>query len=92
MIMKEIVFTLHARQRMRERGASEDSVIAAINQGSKEPAQRGLFQSRLNMEYNDVWDGRYYGIQQIVPVIDEEENRIVVITVYVFYFSEGEEK
>jgi len=90
--MKEIIFTFHARQRMLERGVKEKDAIAAINQGLREPAQRGLYQYRLNIEYNKVWDGRYYGIQQIGPVVAEEENRFVVVTVYAFYFSEGEEK
>ena len=40
---KPIVFTNHALQRMKERGASEDSVREAIRIGQREPAQRGCF-------------------------------------------------
>jgi hypothetical protein len=32
------------------------------------------------------WDGRYYAVQQVAPVVAEEEHRFVVITVYTFYF------
>lgn len=32
----------------------------------------------------------YYGVQQVAPVVAEEEHRIVVVTVYTFYFQEGE--
>jgi len=83
---KEIIFTTHARQRIVERGATEADVIEAINTGLKETAQRGLFQYRLNLEFNREWAGKSYRIQQVAPVIAEEEERVVVITVYVFYF------
>ena len=82
----EIVFTTHARQRIRERGASEEDVIEAIRIGRKEPAQRGLFQYRLNLEFKREWAGQFYDVQQVAPVVAEEENRKIVVTVYVFYF------
>lgn len=85
-----IIFTAHARLRMHERGAREEDVREAIRIGQKEPGQRGLVLYRLNLEFKRKWDGRYYGIQQIAPVVAEEKNRLVVITVYTFYFQEGE--
>lgn len=89
---KPIVFTDHALRRMRQRGAREEDVREAIRVGEREPAQRGLFLCRLNVEFRRVWDGRYYGVQQVVPIIEELKNRIVVVTVYTFYFQEGEER
>jgi len=89
---KPIVFTDHALRRMRERGAREEDVREAIRVGEREPIQRGLFLCRLNAGFRRVWDGRYYGVQQVVLIIDEEENRIVVVTVYTSYFQEGEER
>lgn len=88
--LKPIVFTQHARQRMRERGAEEQHVVEAIRNGQREPAQRGLQACRLNLEFKREWDGRYYGVQQIVAIIAEESGRIVVVTIYTFYFQEGE--
>ena len=32
------------------------------------------------------WNGRRYAIKQVAPVIKEETNEIVVITVSTFYF------
>ena len=86
---KPIVFTTHARKRTRERGAREQDVREAIRVGQREPAQRGLVLYRLNLEFNREWDGRHYAVQQIAPVVSEEQDRIVVITVYTFYFQEG---
>jgi hypothetical protein len=31
-------------------------------------------------------EGKGYAIKQVVPVVVEEQNEIVVITVYTFYF------
>lgn len=89
---KQIVFTTHARQRMKERGVKEADVIESIGIGMREPAQRGLYKYKLNIEFNNVWCGHFYGIQQVVPIVAEEDERFVVITVYAFYFQQGDAK
>ncbi len=71
---------------MQQRGAREEDVLEAIRIGQKEPAQRGLTLYRLNVEFKAEWDGRYYDLQQVVPIVAEEEQRFVVVTVYAFYF------
>ena len=45
---------------------------------------------RLTLEFNREWDGKYYGAQQVAPVIVEEAHEIVVVTVLTFYFREQE--
>lgn len=87
---KPVVFTAHARQRMTERGAREVDVLEAIRIGEREPAQRGLFLYRLNLEFHQEWAGRYYGVQQVAPLVAEEPEQWVVVTVFTFYFQEGE--
>ena len=74
---------------MLERGAHEEVVLEAIRLGQREPGRRGLALYRLNLEFKREWDGRYYGVQQVAPVVAEEQDRIVVVTVYTFYFQEG---
>ena len=32
------------------------------------------------------WQDKFYAIKQVAPVVKEEANEIVVITVYTFYF------
>lgn len=78
---EHVVFTKHARERLAERGAREEDVLEAIRIGEREPAQRGYFLYRLNLEFNREWDGRFYRMQQVAPIVAEEEDRIVVITV-----------
>lgn len=71
---------------MAQRGANEDDVRLALDIGEREPAQRGLNLYRLNLEFSREWDGRHYAVQQVAPVVAEEPDRLVVVTVYVFYF------
>jgi len=75
---------------MEERGATEDEVREAILTGEREAAKRGLSLYRSNFQFQKEWAGEYYAVKQVAPVVDEEPERFVVITVYTFYFSLGE--
>ena len=77
---------------MQERGASEADVREAIRSGQREAAKRGLVLHRINLEFKREWDGRYYGVQQVAAIVAEEADRLVVVTVYTFYFQEGESR
>jgi hypothetical protein len=75
---------------MVERGATEDEVKEAIGRGVCEPAKRGRLMYRLNFQYDAEWQGKFYAIKQVAPVVAEEEERLVVVTVYTFFFQEGD--
>lgn len=85
-ITKPIRISNHAQIQCNERGVSIDEVEESILNGSIEPAKKNRFQSKLNFQYNDYWFDTFYHIKQVSPVFVEEENEIVVITVYSFYF------
>lgn len=76
----------HAREQMDERGANESEVLQAIQNGIDEPARKGRKMYRKNFQFNGLWRGRQYKVKQVVPVVAEEGNKLVVVTVYVFYF------
>ncbi len=84
--MKPIRLTAHAVEQCVERGASETEVREAIQRGAREPAKRGRFIYRLNCQYAARWQDKFYAIKQVAPVVAEEQDEIVVITVYTFYF------
>jgi hypothetical protein len=84
--MKPIRLTTHAIEQLVERGASEAEVREAIKRGAREPAKRGRFMVRLNFQYNSEWQGAFYAIKQVAPVVVEAQNEVVVVTVYTFYF------
>jgi len=74
---KPVLFTRHARDRCAQRGTTEADVATAIRRGKREPAQRGLWLYRLNLEYQREWAGKRYAVQQVVPVVEEEADRFV---------------
>ncbi|MHB8653427.1 MAG: DUF4258 domain-containing protein [Terriglobia bacterium] len=84
--MKPIRLTTHAVEQLAERGASEAEVQEAVQRGVREPAKRGRFMYRLNFQYDSEWQGRFYAIKQVAPVVVEAQNEVVVVTVYTFYF------
>jgi len=85
--MRRIVFSPHAREQLALRGGTEDEAQAAILEGERLPAERGRVAFRKNFPFLSDWKGRYYEVKQVMPIVVEEEDAIVVVTVYVFYFG-----
>jgi len=83
---KKIIFTNHALVRITKRGTNKEEVIEAIEFGKREQAKDNKIMCRLNLPYNKIWLDTSYPIKQVVPVIVEEGDEIIVITVYTFYF------
>ena len=83
---KPIEISQHAREQMSERGAREEEVLTAIRQGEAEPTRMGRIMYRKNFQFNRRWRGKYYAVKQVVPIVKEESKKLVVVTVYTFYF------
>ncbi len=83
---KPIRLTKHAAEQAAERGATEPEIVEAIRSGDRELAKANRQMARYNYEFQADWAGHYYPIKQVAPVFVEEEQEIVVITVYTFYF------
>jgi len=81
-----IEISSHAREQMKERGASEEEVFAAIRAGTPEPARKQRSLYRKNFQFEAVWRGRRYSVKQVAVVIARESDRFIVVTVYTFYF------
>jgi hypothetical protein len=76
----------HAQEQALERGTTQIEVQEAIRKGSREPATGGREMCRYSFVFNRKWQGKHYPIKQVAPVIKEEANEVIVITVYTFYF------
>jgi len=85
--MKPILFSQHALDQMPDRGATKDEVEAAIRTGEFAPAKSKRVSYRKNFPFNKDWKGRKYAVKQVMPIVIEESDRIMVVTVYVFYFG-----
>jgi hypothetical protein len=85
--MKPIYFSRHALAQMADRGASKEEVEAAIRSGEEVPAKGKRAAFRKTFPFRIEWKGRRYEAKQVMPILTEEPDRWVVVTVYVFYFG-----
>jgi len=82
----EVRFHPHARERMRERGATEDEVRATVEQGEHFPARFGRTGFRRNFPFDNEWRGRYYRTKQVEAYAVRESTYWLVVTVVTRYF------
>lgn len=85
--MKPVTFSPHALAQLALRGATQAEVEAAIAEGEPLPARMGRTAVRKSFPFQSEWKGRYYEVKQVIPIVIEEEDAFVVVTVYVFYFG-----
>lgn len=76
----------HAKERMEERGATEEEVIKAIEQGERFSAKFGRTGFRHNFPFEGKWRGRKYNTKQVEVYAVEEKEDWVIITVMAKYF------
>lgn len=76
----------HARERMAERGATEDEVRAAVEQGEQFPARLGRTGFRRNFPFDSEWRGRHYRTRQVEAYAVREDDDWLVVTVITRYF------
>lgn len=81
------MFSNHSIEQMRDRGTDKKEVEKTIREGEKIPAKKDRIAFRKSLIFNSTWKGKKYKIKQVMPVVKEEDNKYVVITVYVFYFG-----
>ncbi len=79
-------FHSHARERMVERGATEDEVRVTVEQGERFPARFGRTGFRRNFPFDDEWRGRHYGTKQVEAFAVREGPDWLVISVITRYF------
>jgi hypothetical protein len=79
-------FHPHARERMGERGATEDEVRATVERGEQFPAKFGRTGFRRNFPFDSEWRGKYYRTKQVEAYAVREGPDWVVITIITRYF------
>ena len=76
----------HARERMPERGATEEEIQATVAQGEPFPAKFGRTGFRRNFQFDQEWRGRHYRTKQVEAYAVQEGADWLVITVITRYF------
>lgn len=71
---------------MRERGATEEEVGLALQEGEQFPAKFGRRGFRRNFSFDGVWRGRHYHIKQVEIFATWEDEDWLVVSVIVKYF------
>ena len=72
---------------MRARGATLTEVKETIKTGIKIPAKHGRKAKEKVFDYGRQWLGKIYSQKKVVVIYLEEDDKVVVITVKVFYGS-----
>ena len=75
----------HARERMGERGATEDEVRTTVQQGEQLPAKFGRIGFRRNFSFDGEWRGTYYRTKQVEAYAVREGLDWLVITIITRY-------
>jgi hypothetical protein len=76
----------HARERLRERGASEAEVVATVTQGGSFRAKLGRMGFRRNFAFGAKWRGKYYANKQVIAYAVRERRGWMVITIITKFF------
>ena len=86
----DVRFSRHALERMRGRGATEDEVETTIREGAVTAAKRNRQSARHTFDFNAASpvNGRVYAHKTLEVIYLIGDNRIVVVTVKVYYGNE----
>lgn len=81
----KVRFVEHAKERMTERGTSEEEVKTVLLSGTEVTAKKGRKAKEMLFEYGKDWLGKIYPQKKVVVIYVEEDEEIAVITVKVLY-------
>ena len=84
--MKSIRLTNHAQEQAIERGTNQAEIVDTIIRGDRQSAKNGRYKYQATFQYNNDWQGKFYSLKKVVPIVAETDMEFVVITVYTFYF------
>lgn len=76
----------HAMERLSERGATEEEVLATVLEGESFPAKFGRTGFRRNFRYDSLWRDKRYASKQVEAFAVREGEDWLVITVLTRYY------
>lgn len=78
----------HALARLKERGATEEEVVATVQEGERFPVKCDRVGFRRNFAYNSAWRDRFFATKQGEAIAVAEDGWLV-LTVIVRAFEDG---
>jgi uncharacterized protein DUF4258 len=76
----------HAKERLSERGATEEEIITAIETGETFPARFGRTGFRRNFAFGELWKGKVYATKQVEVYAAKEDDDWLAITFVTRFF------
>jgi len=84
--IKPIRLSEHAKSQLKFRGTTEEEIITTIKTSKWSAAELDRLECRKDFVFNKLWNNKSYKTKQVRPIFAERENKIVVVTIYVYYF------
>ena len=81
-----ISFSPHVLESLKKRGTNEIEIKMAIKGSPWRSAKRGRMEAEMEFNYNNEWNDKLYAFKKVNPVFVVEGHKIIVITVYCFYY------
>lgn len=75
----------HARDRLLERGATEEEVVATVERGERFAAKHGRTGFRCNFPFGGERNNRQYAAKQIEAYAIEEDGWLVITVIVKFF-------
>ncbi len=82
-----LIIVDHARQRMEERGVSDEDLAIVLATESRRQEEAGRMSKEVVLAFGGTWQGRRYPQKLVRVIYVEEAENTVVITVFAFYGS-----
>ena len=76
----------HAKERLSERGATEEEIITAIETGETFAAKFGRTGFRRNFSFGGLWKGKVYATKQVEVYAVKEGDDWLAITFVTRFF------
>jgi hypothetical protein len=76
----------HAKERLSERGATEEEIITAIETGETFAAKFGRTGFRRNFTFGGLWKGKVYATKQVEVYAVKEGDDWLAITFVTRFF------
>jgi Domain of unknown function (DUF4258) len=76
----------HTKERLSERGATEEEIITAIETGEMFPAKFGRTGFRRNFAFGGLWKGKVYATKQVEVYAAKEGDEWLAITFVTRFF------
>lgn len=81
----EIIIEPHTLERSKQRGASETEIIDVIKTGTSLIAKNNRLAKYKVFKFNNTWNNKTYSQKRIEVIFINENNKLITVTVYVFY-------